>query len=471
MLLSCVSKPLTWTQSIAAQQFDPHGWAELLFTHACMLARTMGLHHLHVILQEASADETMERTKVIRSLYSRDKSLCTTRGSICWLPSDDCNLASQLDAAVERHAPFSDRLRMAIVQDDIHRLTSPNSRHRPNSNNRLKAAVLSIEQRLNQFASKFGVFDLEAPYSARRALLPMEFLATRLLALQHGFEPRHSSQVRSDARASCLLLLIAHGNRDRRVIDGFNSLTYQKPSGSALNEDLLAPEVSPVPLASVLDAFSLSAFFTLLEAHLLPSGNDGFAGTNADLDLLRRVSACYNNSTAQMPPNAYHRKVALIFNQLLGMIELFNQPTQQPKPVTAPPPLAIAEQMMPPNHPPHVSSLPQTMDASPIVPSAFLPSDLSNMPLQPTTPSNSSLSWDNWLSDPSSLGNPSTPPSLASSMDGIGTTASNLFAQILGPSQSMIDLSGQAKLWPANVSDRSAAMKRRRTHDELDFPS
>ncbi|KAL8846082.1 MAG: hypothetical protein Q9221_008802 [Calogaya cf. arnoldii] len=72
--------------SVAAQQYDPHGWAELLFTHACMLARTMGLHHFHHSHGDAVTDETLERAKVLRSSYSRDKSL--HHAWLCYLAAE-----------------------------------------------------------------------------------------------------------------------------------------------------------------------------------------------------------------------------------------------------------------------------------------------------------------------------------------------------------------------------------------------
>jgi hypothetical protein len=431
-----------------------------------MLARTMGLHHAQLFPHEASTDEALERAKVVQSLYSQDKSLCTTRGSVSWLPSYDCNIASQLSGAVERQAPYSDRCQLAMIQDDIYRLTHAISRrtskHGSTTKSQAAQALQSIEQQLDQYARIFGIFDSQASYynSPRRAMIPLEFLTTRILALQHGSEPRHAEQVRSDARASCLLLLIAHGAQDRQVVDAFNSLTSHTTSPSPRNKYLSATEASTISFASVLDAFSVPAFFILLKHLLQSTENDSIAESNTDLNLLRRVSACYTNSTGRMQSNSYHRKVTWIFDQLLAIIDLLKHP-RQPPPGSVPQPASISEIMLP--------------NSSPHIPSLQLPAvdffNVSTSPLkgdQPP-PAGTSFSWDNWSSVPSSLG-PNTPFGSSNSVDVSGTVTSDLLAQILGSSQCHPDGSGQSMTWSASAPEPPTARKRLRTHDESDIP-
>ncbi|KAL8791880.1 MAG: hypothetical protein Q9195_005542 [Heterodermia aff. obscurata] len=447
--------------SVAAQHFDPHGWAEHLFTHACMLARTMGLPHAQLVPDDASADETLEQAKVLRSLYTRDKSLCTTRGCISWLPSDDCNFASQLAAAEKSHAPFLDRLQLAAIQDDIHRLNSTDSRRRPSSSAKSQAAVQRIEQQLDQYIHAFAIFDHDFSYFPQRALIPLEFLATRILALQHGSEPRNAKQIRSDARASCLLLLITHGDQDHQVNDAFNSLTCPTNSASPRNQNLLASEAGTVSFASILDAFSVPAFFVLLEGCLPPAGDDGLLGFATDFDLLRKVSACYSKSTRRMQSNSYHRKVALIFDRLVKLIELF-KPSGQDQPRSISPSVSVAEMML--SHPP----LPQTNDFSNVL-TALPQGDSLNLPFQPTSPVSASMPWDSWMQVPSSF-EPTTPSATLNSMESLGTATPDLFAQILGPSQSFPNYPDPSKQWFEAASGPSIAAKRRRTHPESDPP-
>ena len=420
----------------------------------------MGLHHVQHLHNHVVPDEALERAKVLRSLYSRDKSLCTTRGCISWLPSDDCDIASQLGAAVAPQASFSDRLQLAIIQEDIHRLTNVDSRRKPSSSSQLRAAVQRIEQQLDQYARAFHIFGAETCHFPRRALIPLEFLATRILALQHGSEPRHTEQVRSDASASCLLLLLAHGNKDRQIIDAFNSQICPTTPAPPQPRDSTATETGTIPFASVLDAFSVPAFFILLEG-LLQSTDDLPASTT-DLDLLRKVSACYTENTGRLQSNSYHRKVAWIFDRLLTTIDLCKQP-QQHLPESPNPPTSMAETMLFNLPTPYTSLQPQTVDFSSIP----TPKDLPNFMSQSTPPPGISLPWDNWLSVASSLG-PTTPSVMANSMDGFGAAVPDLLADMLGPpSQRCLGASAQAKEWPASASEPSVAPKRRRTH-ELD---
>ncbi|KAI4290035.1 MAG: hypothetical protein L6R35_000702 [Caloplaca aegaea] len=443
--------------SVAAQHFDPHGWAELLFTHACMLARTMGLHHLHHLHGEAVTDETLERAKVLRSLYSRDKSLCTTRGCVSWLPSDGCNIASQLGAAVGPQAPFPERFRLAAIQEDIHRLTNADLRRRPSPSSQVRAAVQRIEQQLDQYACTFRIFGAEISYSPCRALIPLEFLATRILALQHGSGPRHAEQVRSDACASCLLLLMAHGDQDQKVTDAFNSLTCHMSPTSLPLRDSLATDTSTIPFTSVLDAFSVPAFFVLLDALLQPMD---VAGPIVDAELVRKVSACYTESTGRLQSNSYHRKVAWIFERLLTMIDASRQ-AQQHLPQSPTPPMSMAEMLLFDPPIPDPSLQPQPLDFSNPSTGKELPSFSS----QSTSPGGISLPWDNWLSGTSSLG-PTRPSTGANSADGFGAAMPDLLAHMLcPPSQRVPSNSGPTKEWPTGASEPPIAPKRRRTYD------
>ncbi|KAH8813017.1 hypothetical protein F5884DRAFT_320679 [Xylogone sp. PMI_703] len=381
--------------SVAAQQFDPSGWAELIFSHACMLARTMGLHYAPILPHNASTDDELERAKVVQSLYSRDKSLCTTRGSLSWLPSYDCNIIPQLRTAVKNEQPYSDRLSLAIIQEDIYRLTHATSRRKPSSTNKLQPALQSIDQHLDQYARAFGIFEFQASYfnSPRRAIVPLEFLATRILVLKLGSGSRYGEQIRSDARASCLLLLIALGDQDPHVINAFNSLDHYTTSSPSKDENSPAIESSKIPFISVLDAFSVPAFFILLEALLQNTDDDGFARSKADFDLLQRVSDCYNKSIGQMQPGSYHRKVAWVFDQLLKMTDLFAQAQHQAGPV---PPTASVDEPMLSNLLPNISSL----DPQPVIPSdapaALTSGDLPNSSFFSQSLTSTSLSWGDW---------------------------------------------------------------------------
>lgn len=298
----------------------------------------MRLHQTPLFPSDTSSTEEIERAKVLRSLYVRDKIFCTTRGAISWLPSHDCNIVPQLAAGIEKHVHYSSRLQLAVMQDEIYSMQRVHSgAFSYLTRLGLQTAFKSIEQQLQRFATTFSVFDPNASYpSPDSALIPMEFLNTRILALRHSFEPSHMEQIRSDARASCLLLLIAYGDRDQQMIDTFRSLTCHRTSGSTTGQkDPTNNETMTMVSASTLDAFPVLAFFSLLEKLSLPRKDAGewkSPRSDADLDLLRRVSERYTQLTAWMQYNSYHFKVARVFSRLMDIAEILLNDGHQPNP-------------------------------------------------------------------------------------------------------------------------------------------
>jgi hypothetical protein len=443
------------------QQFDPPGWAELIFTHACMLARTMGLHHVQMSPADTSAEEKLERAKVLRSLYAQDKSLCIISGTVSWLPTHDCKIVSQLRAAVERQALYSHRIRLSIIQDDVYRLTHATSRRKSSSSSNSHATVQSIEHQLSEYAIAFGIFDCEAPYPPRQAMITLEFLATRIIALQNSIKPDYAKQVRQDARASCLLLLLAHGEQDQATIDAFNSSTSRAPAASPRNKSISAVETGTVPFGSLFDSFSVPAFFILLKDLLQNTDEKEATQINTDLDLLRRVSACYSLRTGRMQSN--HRKVSWIFEQLLILMDVLKK-AQQHQTDSALTSIPIAE-MVPQHLTSHVSPFqPDMMD----FPNAPVGTTHGQMPNSPHTPSPSALlSWDNWLTMSSALV-PTSPFSAANMADGHSSDTPDLLAQMLNTSHSIPDPSVQPPHWPTPASGSFGVRKRRKTFEESD---
>ncbi|PVH95100.1 hypothetical protein DM02DRAFT_538079 [Periconia macrospinosa] len=444
--------------SVAMRQFDPPGWADLIFTHACMLARTMGLHHVQMSPPDTSTAEKQERAKVLRSLYVQDKSLCITSGAVSWLPTHDCKIASQLRAAVERQAPYSDRIRLSMIQDDVYRLMHTTSCRRSSSISKSHATGQSIEQELSEYATAFGIFDYEAPFPPRQAMRMLEFLATRIIALQNSTIPNHAIRVRQDARASCLLLLIAHGEQDQATIEDFKSSTSHAPTASPRKKSVATIETGVIPFGSLFDTFSVPAFFILLKDLLQDMDKKEATQNSTDLDLLRRVSACYSLRTTRMQYN--HRKVSWMFEQLLILMDVLKKAEQQ-QTDSALPSIPIAEMI--PQH--------MTSHMSPFQPDMM---DFANAPMGPThgqipnlppTPPNTSLSWDNWITT-SSVSVPTSPFSAENRADGHSSDTSDLLAQMLNTAHSIPDPSGVPPYWPTPASGSSNMRKRRKNHEE-----
>ncbi|OJJ68008.1 hypothetical protein ASPBRDRAFT_58582 [Aspergillus brasiliensis CBS 101740] len=303
--------------SVAAQAFDYSGSAELIFAHACTLARVMGLHCSEALDQ--SDIEQVERAKVLRALYVRDRSLYTLRGSVLWMPCDDYDITAQLRATVDQSGKHSNRLHLALVQDEIHRLVQMSSTSMKGHDTR--ELLMHIEKQLDEYTQRLYLFRGQytpAEFHRSHAIETMEFLATRIMAYQHGNEPYHAHRIQQDARMSCLLLLIAHGDQDPAVLYYLHALIRREiPTSKSNHQFRCSPSIS---LTSVFDAFSVPAFFILSQDLLMSRSRDAPAGMISDLDLLRRVSACYTEYASRMQANTYHQKVAWVFSQLISLM-------------------------------------------------------------------------------------------------------------------------------------------------------
>lgn len=305
------------TQSVVAQQFDPAGWAEVIFAHACMLARTMGLHHAQAAHESCTDVEVVERAKVLQALYCRDKSLCMTRGTVAWLPSSDCNLPSDTRAAPLHEIDRPIGFRLATIQDRVYQLTSAESRVRLGSSRRLQAELKSLEEALEQFVHVYDVFHPRLLQSSQHTQIAMEYLTTRVLALHSRQSKIHADELYHASRTCCLLFLIANGERDEKTVGQFKSLV---PNG---REQSPLPAIQSAPFMNILDSFSLPAFFALLDKAVIQKTTHGQAeqADEDDFGLLHRVSACYTASTSRMQPNSYHWKVAWILDRLITIAD------------------------------------------------------------------------------------------------------------------------------------------------------
>lgn len=408
----------------------------------------MGLHHTGIISSESSNDGVIERAKVLRSLYTWDKSLCTTRGSVAWLPSYDSNINTEISVALEHQAPYADRLRLAVIQDEIYRMSHEGTGRRKRFSRKLRSALKPIERRLDEYARLSGIADCRLPESARGAQLQLEFLATRILALQHGSEPRHIRQVQCDARASCLLLLMIHGDSSTELIEAFRTLNGHTPAQS-----ILFPIMgSDIPFGNILDSFSIPALSILLEGLLHPSEGDSGMKSLSDMELLRKTSACYHERTARMQHNSYHRVVSVIFDRLLDILDRLKA---DPSTETGVDPPSVSMSDPRGSH----SSL-QSLSIRPPINHSISTEELSNVAYWQTPAGSTSISWENWLSMSSSFG-PATPLDTAD-LEHIGTSSDG-FTHILS-ADDLPNYRDQMQ-WDPCTPERQGSLKRPRTDE------
>lgn len=314
----------------------------------------MGLHQNQAAANNISSEEQQERFKVFRSLYLRDRSFAISRGSICWLPSFDCTLSPELSPSISASASGSTtptaiastdwvaRIQLARLQEDIYKQLHGSESYQSTSKH--KSSLSSIRKRLDQWAKSCNVF---APISleTRNLDLRLEFLSASIITFRGSSEPGQNSQLLRDARASCLLLLIARGKHDQSMLDRLESLSLPrgpsksttKPAtsrpGVALSEGDCPTEFVPLPSQNLLDAFSVSAFFILVKNLLWPQTAVEAAQEKEDINLLQLVCGCYEESDANVQPNNYIRKVTCVFKRLINILYLMRNNDQNQMPM------------------------------------------------------------------------------------------------------------------------------------------
>ncbi|KAL9594044.1 MAG: hypothetical protein Q9219_007251 [cf. Caloplaca sp. 3 TL-2023] len=250
------------------------------------MAKAMGLHKAQATSNGSNAEERQERWMVCRSLYLRDKGFTVTRGSVSWLPEFNFNQILGING--DRNPVYSSRLELASLQDKIYRLAN-SIKSIPSSSTKVQESLNRIQQGLKDLAQSHGLFSTnEDDCSPRHTALQLDFLATRIGALQESPVSSHGRLVRMDARVSCLLLLLARGDGNQTVQERYNQLMlscrsqYPPPS----NQDTTLQGIAmgsddPIShkqdrtwsrtLLGLLDGFPASAFFVLMRYILWPS--------------------------------------------------------------------------------------------------------------------------------------------------------------------------------------------------------
>lgn len=288
-------------------------------------------------------DETQERFKVFISLYLRDKSFSISRGSICWLPSFDCNLAPEIPEIGFTDPKCATRLQLARLQEEIYRL-SHSAESRRQSNTRRKNSMSRVEQSLERWACDNEIFN--ASWKDGTVLdLQLEFLAARITAFSKSSDPVIVTRSLNDARASCLFLLVSFGKHDQATIQQLESLPLTKSPSKSLGKTTGARSSKQkhaqknsagafkksdagrsthLCLHDLPDIFPVPAFFLLVKNILrTPALNDE---SREDIALLSAVSAIYQELESTTQAANQTRKVGRAFTRLLEVIKLVKEP-------------------------------------------------------------------------------------------------------------------------------------------------
>jgi hypothetical protein len=304
-----------------------------------VLSRTIGLHQLRTASDGVDPDETQERFKVFISLYLRDKSFSISRGSICWLPSFDCNLAPESPELGFTNPKFAPRLQLARLQEEIYRL-SHSAESRRQSNTKRKNSICRLEQALERWACDHEIFN--APWKDGTIFdLQLEFLAARITAFSKSSDPGMIGRSLNDARAACLFLLVSFGKHDQSTIHKLESLqltrspskSLGKTAGTRSSRQKHAHKSStgihnkgdasnPIHLClhDLPDAFPVPAFFLLAKHVLRTQTLDD--ELREDINLLATVSSIYQELERTTQAANQTRKVGRAFTRLMEVINI-----------------------------------------------------------------------------------------------------------------------------------------------------
>lgn len=309
-------------QSQAAESYSSPGVAELVFAQACLLAKKMGLYQSQAISEGFTVEEVIERRKVFRSLYIRDKNSAICRGSNPWLPSYGSKvspLSYQLDEKEAKHVP---RLELARIQDDVYRYFRSGEVPGLTSSKHLQL-VSKYKRRLEEWITTYLVKDNIAESTNSVSLL-LSSLATRIAIFRGSSHERHREKAFKDAKASCIILLQALEHRmDPNLLNTLRQLVGRlrpliEQSSCIENGDT----ISVLALHQLTASFPLAALFLVAKNVLEPitTEDDTLSDTKEEISLLERLRDCFAETGGHHQAESFVSKLNSTLDTLVRAI-------------------------------------------------------------------------------------------------------------------------------------------------------
>jgi hypothetical protein len=217
-----------------------------------------------------------------------------------------------------------DRAHLAEIQEQLYRYLAVEPKQQTTRD------MASICQNLDKWTMSHDIYGY--PFlSLHEAELRLTFLMTRMLAYSCSYDNGRRQAILDDARASCLILLIAYEKHDQSMLNMFQSLRCQSniaPSKTAIHNTVGAANKSPSVgrLTSLINAFPVMAFFQLTK-NILWSADSGSAsklgdGVHLDLKLLQDVYACTVEVNSRTPSQNRASQVECIFGKIVELVQL-----------------------------------------------------------------------------------------------------------------------------------------------------
>jgi hypothetical protein len=251
--------------------------------------------------------------------------------SICWLPSYDHNLSPEIIPSTFADPHIVDRAHLAEMQEQLYRYLAVEPQQQT------AKEIASIYQNLEKWATNLDIYDL--PFlSLHEAELRLTFLMTRMLAFSCSRDNSRRQAILDDARASCLILLIAYEKHDQGMLNMFQSLrrpssnTTPDTDSTAVHVTVGAASKSPSAgrLTSLINAFPVMAFFQLAK-NILWSSESGVVANfseaaQADLKLLQDMHTCMVEVNSRAPSQIRASQIECIFEKILELVQLIQHP-------------------------------------------------------------------------------------------------------------------------------------------------
>jgi hypothetical protein len=181
---------------------------------------------------------------------------------------------------------ISSRMHLADIQEQLYRHLSAETLKASPQRSR---GIASIISNLDTWAKRHSAYTI--PFSSPlEAEFQLTFLATRMLTYSHSCAEAKRKATLDDARASCIILLMVYGKRDRSKVELLESLrpwTADKNNAAPSDENNTRKtgDSSAGRLISLPDAFPVMAFF-LLAQNILSTQDDQKSAQ--DLEPIRR---------------------------------------------------------------------------------------------------------------------------------------------------------------------------------------
>ncbi|MCJ1377769.1 hypothetical protein MMC17_000865 [Xylographa soralifera] len=197
--------------------------ASLLIHQACFVAKSMGLHQQGTASGDQSSEEALERNCVFWALYVMDKTISTSLGIPCCLPSFDCDVSlPENDPTNPYLKHWIARIEVATIQEDTYQSLYSTQACRRGESER-KTQIARLDRKLALWSDKNNHLcetdTTEENNMSQKSLCPANvalsyfYHSTRILIHRAGKELTNKQRCR-DATRVCvhLFVLLGHGS-------------------------------------------------------------------------------------------------------------------------------------------------------------------------------------------------------------------------------------------------------------------